>query len=289
MPDAGYCNIVVALFPEARPLIERLRLKEQPDAAPFRLFAGGGVRLIVSGVGARNAAAACGFLHAYGGAVRDSAWLNIGVAGHPTLEIGSVRWAQSVTDDTDTWYPQWTGAPIADGAPLRTVARPVEMGQSVDTTQEPALHDMEGAAFLAVCSRFSSLELVHCLKVVSDNNDSGTQVVTPKHVAALMLEACPVAQSVVADLQQLATEQASVHARPDGFDEIMQRWRFSVTQQRELRRLLVRWNALAFTERGPSSTAASVAAPEAVAAVAACPDARAVLERLRAGVDGRCL
>ncbi|MEM7166213.1 MAG: hypothetical protein AAF581_12155 [Planctomycetota bacterium] len=284
MSGDGFCNLVVALFAEARPLIERLHLVEAGDAAPFRLFQGDGVRLVVTGVGRLQAAAACGYLHRVGGSVRDDAWLNVGVAGHATLALGSVRWVQSVREAADSsvpnrWFPQWVGAPLCAAAPLLTVDRPVDFAAGTETAVDDRLpselYDMECSAFMAVCSRVSSLELVHAIKVVSDNGASGTAEVTPARVTEWIRAALPVVERCVYDLRELASAQRRVLAAPSGEAELLQQHRFSVTQQRELTRLLRRWDALQGTS--------------VLEYVAECADGRAVLSSLRTATEGQPL
>ena len=99
----GQVNLVVALSCEARPLIQRLNLKQAKSIAGFRLYGNRqGVNLIVSGVGKLATAAACGYL---AGSQADeqaaaAAWLNVGIAGHRNMPLGEGALVHKVIDQS---------------------------------------------------------------------------------------------------------------------------------------------------------------------------------------------
>ena len=157
-------HLVVAHPAEARPLIARYNL--QGDPAPFPLYRGDGMLLVVSGPGRTAAAAAAGFLAGVDGAGPGTAWLNLGMAGHSELPIGQGLLAQRVHDATSgaTWFPALVFDAPCPTAPVVTVERLEQ-----DYEDEP-LYDTEAAGFFAAASRFASVELVHAYKIVIDNH-----------------------------------------------------------------------------------------------------------------------
>ena len=81
-------NFIVALQPEARPLIEGYKLVKRNDSSAFPVFENVNHRLIISGIGRMNAAAATGYLLSELGQPTH-AILNLGIAGHGELPTGT--------------------------------------------------------------------------------------------------------------------------------------------------------------------------------------------------------
>ncbi len=91
-------HLVVALAAEARPIARHLGLRGSDETAPFRLYRSESIRLVVTGVGRNACAAGAAYAFAKAGEVRDAAWINVGVAGHATAEIGSAFVAAKIRD-----------------------------------------------------------------------------------------------------------------------------------------------------------------------------------------------
>ncbi len=233
--------VVVATEVEGRPWVDTHRLRRRSAAWPW--FEGDGMALVVSGIGRERAAAAVGFAAARleGEAV---GWLNFGIAGHPTLEQGEVRWVDRVEGPVGKpFYPVSGRRLTLATAGLRTVDRPEREFPA------PVLYDMEGSAFAATASRIAPLELVHLLKVVSDNRTT-TMPVTPKGrpdpavLGSWLERACEAGGRVVEELlrsriRRLLERRLSAEALDFAGDR-----RLTVTQRRQLHRLLERHLAL---------------------------------------------
>ena len=93
-------NFVVAHSHEARPIIDYYRLIKDKQHTGFNVFKNNQTRLIISGQGKINAAAATAYL---GGMralnVSPGMWVNVGVAGHPDYSLGSLWRANKITDE----------------------------------------------------------------------------------------------------------------------------------------------------------------------------------------------
>ena len=81
-------NFIVALHPEARPIIERYGLEKRLSSIPFSFFENEKHQLIISGIGRINAAAATGYLLSQIDESPQSI-INLGIAGHGNLNIGT--------------------------------------------------------------------------------------------------------------------------------------------------------------------------------------------------------
>ena len=161
--------------------------------------------------------------------------LNIGIAGHQHHGIGSLFLADKITDN-DTgrrYYPPLTFTPPCPTASLISFAKPQ---QSYPVN---ALCDMEASAFYETATRFSTGELIHCLKVVSDNAAFPAKNIDPKQVSALIGEQLPSISSIFDELAKLAT--CIKPQETSEFNQLVNQYHFSVNEQIQLKKLLSRW------------------------------------------------
>ncbi len=246
-----YC--VVALPAEARPLIGAWGLKRCPESTCLPVYKSADDRrwLIISGVGRVAAAMAVGFLAHFAGANRSGAWLNAGIAGSAAHPLGSLIIGHKVVDTAvrRSWYPsqlfQGPRLKVCPGAVIYTGDHPVS-----DYPPEGVV-DMEAAAVCAAALRFSSVELVQCLKVVSDTPERGVNLVTKDHAVGLMEAQLETLNAVADELLSLSDELAGLSQEPPHYSEMLGRWRWTTSQSHQLKKLLGRW-ALVFPGRLPA-------------------------------------
>jgi len=230
---------VVALAAEARPLIDALKLKREIDS-PWQYYKHEDNHLLLTGIGKINAAAACGWLIGAKPELSRSPWINIGIAGHATAELGSLFWVERLKAPKIDLYPALhVRHPIA-GARLQTVDAPC-----TDYT-DAQLVDMEGLAFYQSCSRFVPLELLHILKVVSDNREHSLEQLNKEKVTGLI--AANVEQ-IINFSERLSTLAKSLpedtpHNLQDTLGQFHGEWRFSHNQKLQLEKLQMRHYAL---------------------------------------------
>jgi adenosylhomocysteine nucleosidase len=236
----GWVNVVVALPAEARPLASAFGLRPVAGCDPFRVFSAERVRLIVSGPGKAAAAAAAGYLFRLGGGCRDQGWLNAGVGGHGSHPPGSAFLAHKVSDgcSLESWYPPRVFSPPCPGEEVLTV------GSVERAYPRPVIYEMEAAGFMAACLRFSTAELVQVLKIVSDNPRSPARGVSGRRVSALLAGQQGAIRAVQGSLAGLAGELEELSRLPEEPELFFRAWRFTATQQHQLRDLLRRWRLL---------------------------------------------
>ncbi len=233
-------HFVVALLPEAQPLIDYYHLKALPNSEPFKVYEGDGKRLIISGIGKTQAASAAAFLHVFSGGLRNQIWMNVGVAGHSERNLGDGILAHKVTDQVSgkSWYP-----PIVIETPCPT--------ESVLTVERPEtryqgswVYEMEAAGFYSTAVRFSTAELIHCFKVISDNPKSSTKKVSPALAKRLIRNHLQTIDIILKRTTKLAEELIPLEAAPVEFQKFLGHWHFTVSEQHRLRRLLKRIETL---------------------------------------------
>ena len=223
-------RFVVALPSEARPIVERYRLKHQEGAWP--VYIRDDVALVVSGVGKTAAAAATGFLHSRAGEQRDVPWINVGIAGHQNSSIGSAFVAHTIRSGEKCFYPPRIGITQLKAAPLVTV------NQVEESFQDSALYDMEAAGFYETAIRLATAELVQCFKVVSDNRQTAWTTVSAAHAKHLITESLDTLDNLVNSLQDLAIEIRATQSKPFLLQEFLNKWRFTTSEARRLEQLL---------------------------------------------------
>ena len=231
--------IVTAFDAEARPLIDHFRLRRQADHG-FPVYAGGDVWLVVSGPGRINAAAATTHLHARAGFPWDNTWINAGIAGHADLPQGEARIAHKITDKASgkSWYPALvTGSPW-ESAPLLTVDQP-DREYAYD-----GLVDMEASAFVETALRFSTGELVHVLKIVSDNRESPAVIPTASQLESWIAPHMAPLEEFCRSLERLAMPLETPAGVTQQYETLTAAMHFTISQQNRLQQLLQRWQAL---------------------------------------------
>lgn len=262
-------HLFAALPCEAGPLIDAFALRAAQAAGPFRHYRdrSGALSLTLTGPGIANAAAAvmdtgrryptaAGQVHG---------WLNIGIAGHARHAPGQAFLACAVyaPDAAHSYFPQFACAPALPLLPLQSCLRPC-LDHDV---RDGRLKDMEASGFYAMALRLAPAECVHCLKIVSDNAQQGPETVSAPRVSNWVRRHRPAIDRCIACIRECcATLGAPALDRQ--LHCFFRHARFTVSQQHQLRRLLVRWQAL-WPDRAPERL------------LAAGDDARRILHKLQ--------
>jgi hypothetical protein len=233
-------NIVTAFPGEARPLIDCLGLTDKDTQGPGTLYRNEKCRLVISGAGKIQAAAATAWLQDSGPVNGNTAWLNIGIAGHASRPVGEGALAHRITDHGTgkSWYP-----PQAHGLTLAT-----DNLITVDIAQtgypQDVLYDMEAAGFFPVACRSTIAELVQCYKVVSDNRNNPVAGVTPGQGEALITDRLADITRLVRVLDELSDAVIDRRVPENSIARFTSHWRFTVSQRHQLEKLLARWDAM---------------------------------------------
>ena len=229
---------VVALDCEARPIIDHWRLQRDRHQRAFPVYRSEArdCGLIVSGVGAMNAATATAHLLAITGD-RPAVCLNIGITGHANRAIGSAIIAHTVYDQVrdHSYYPPLLFSPCCESDALHTV------GVVGDYYPDNAALDMEASGFFSAALRYTNAELVHALKVIADNSAQSRRAINKQNTQARIAANIGVIEHTVACLSELAADTVEL---PIGVPEAWQTLRFSFSQQQQLMDLLRRWYTL---------------------------------------------
>ena len=116
------------------------------------------------------------------------------------MTIGSLFLADKITDN-DTgrrFYPPLIFTPPCPTANLITFAK------AQSSYPDSALCDMEASGFYETATRFTTGELCHCLKIVSDNESTPATGIQPYRLSELIHNHLETIGAIVATLGKLA-------------------------------------------------------------------------------------
>ncbi|KAF3363336.1 hypothetical protein PHSC3_000090 [Chlamydiales bacterium STE3] len=232
--------LIAALSCEAEPLIDHFDLQEKDISGNFLIYESESIILIVSGVGKCNIATAVGYLYGLSSSPYH-AWLNIGVASHATYSIGQGFAIHKITDISShfNYYPVFTKNPPCPTASLVTIEK------SEKHVSESELCDTEGSAFFVASRQFSTVELIHCYKVVSVHSELSVKKIDKKMASRLI-------GARLSDISQMAD---SLKNTAETLKKVNQfygqelslfffHWHFSSVQSYQLKRLLQKWRSI---------------------------------------------
>lgn len=224
-----------ALHCEAKPMIRFYGLKKLQQPHPFDVYVGDNAAVIIAGVGKVAMAAAV----AYTLALYKPFFpvlINFGIAGHKELQTGTLVLSDKIIDGDNRqkkFYPQLIGRFPCRAMPLCTLSQP-DFNYDAEI-----LFDMEGAAFYEIAVKFSSSELIHCMKIISDNCAESADGINAKQVGSWVEAQLDMIDKIVMQLAELRSRV--VEQEPEHYREIIDRYHFTVTAQFRLIALLKRW------------------------------------------------
>ena len=199
--------IHTALHAEARAIIAHFNLKRQHKERAFAYYANADIHLVESGTGKTNAATSVGWLSARISA-ENPVWLNIGMAGHANHDIGMLKLAHHIEDQAKGHH--WNPPILTNTHPASDNLLTVDSPDS--SYPDNAMVDMEASGFLTAACRFTRIELIHSLKVISDNRQNPPVRMKPKAVEILFEPHLTEIQQYMEQLLEL--RRTLVHTQP---------------------------------------------------------------------------
>lgn len=235
-------NIVVAHSLEAKPLIEMLRLKKLASSTIYPIYQNDeGVCLIVSGMGRTSAAGATAYLAAKQENISNvaRAWLNIGIAGHRTVELGEGVLAEKISDRSSglSYYPSMLFSGFTTSEIITVDVPELEY-------PENAAYEMEAIGFYSTATRIVTSELVQVFKIISDNPGNHVHNIDLASIADWINGQREQITEISRQLEEAAQNFNAVYSLPDEYFELERKCNFSATQQVQLKRMCQRYMAL---------------------------------------------
>ena len=232
--------VFCALACEARPLIHAWQLKKVASkGGAFTLYASDEKIVVVTGIGKLAMAGAVGYaLGLFADHHQPPVLLNLGIAGHRSYPVGAVCLAHKIVDIDSgrSFFPQ---LPFA--VPCTTLALATHAKPHVSYVGDE-LYDMEAAGFYEMAVKFSTSELIHAVKVVSDNAETPIANIDASLVENWIGGQIPVIEGL---LIQLSKMQQVLQAQDSTlYQQLLTQFHFSVTSALKLKTLIQRWHLL---------------------------------------------
>ncbi|NLO82447.1 MAG: hypothetical protein GX094_05230 [Clostridiales bacterium] len=239
--------VVAALPWEARPIVERHKLKRDDGCKFFPLFKGNGMYLIVSGIGKMASAIATTYLLAGVNTDQGVAIVNIGVCGAASQKhsIGTPVLIHRIVDyETGReYYPDiLLEHPFVEGS-IATHNRLVRQ-KDVDSGQIQLCADfvdMEASGFFQAASKFLSPHQIYIIKIIGDYLEADN--FDKSEIVGLITEAMDKIDGFL--------EQIEIYCKPNEpifsddelgqLEDIKKRLRLTVTQGHQLVELARRY------------------------------------------------
>ena len=230
-------HIFCALPCEAESIIDNFKLARLNEFKLFKMYqsAEKEISLVVTNIGINNAIDAVTYHHACIKTSRHDIWLNIGIAGHENIPIGEIRLVNKIVEhkSQSCWYPQIIFNPPCECIDLITLENP-------STEYQPCLYDMEASGFFFAATQYGTLELIHSVKIISDNEKAPISKIDKNNVEQLIRNNISIINKILDELRLLSSEIESIKKQPKNYDNFLKKWHFSQTEKYQLLSLLVK-------------------------------------------------
>jgi len=235
--------IVVALFCEAKPMIQYFGLSKGPDSTRFPVYSNADLKLIVSGTGLIKSAVALTYLLTRYPGSRATTAINIGICGSVSrnMDIGTpILFNKIVGYDTGkAFYPDMLlNHGFLEGT-LHSFSRPVSAENLGNA--EVRFVDMEAAGFMEAAAVFLPPHNIYCLKFVSDYLDR--KKLEPGFVSELIQKNLDGIENLIASTRSLCKDQSTVLSIEENemLDTIGENLKLSVTMKHQFKSLAVHY------------------------------------------------
>ena len=223
--------LICALYPEAKPLIDKFKLKKTDDGK-FQIFKDDAITLVITGTGQISAAIATAYVLTKYECHKADFVINIGICAG-MLPVKRAYLINKITDVSSgrTYYPDMLYKSAFEESELFS-------GNSILSEGNYPLYDMEAAAIYQAAIKFISTDRISFIKIVSDN-------FSPESVKTVINDCLEGNISIIDEYiltcKHIADEIIATEASDDYihlFDQLKQDFHCSVTMENSLKGLL---------------------------------------------------
>ena len=157
-------HFIVATSSESRLIIKKLKLKKIQPSSGFDFFYNDSFSMTISGLGKINSALGVAHTFFKFKGLSNNIWINIGLAGHEREKIGTLILVDKIYDfeTQKSMYPFFVKNYKIKRLNCTCYSKP-------NFNYSNSLSDMESSGFFSSANKYSSKEIIHSLKIVSDN------------------------------------------------------------------------------------------------------------------------
>ena len=232
-------HIFCALKCEAEPIIDNFNLIRLNDYELFKIYQSidQKISLVITNIGKNNAEDAVIYHHNCIKTCKSDIWFNIGIAGHENIEIGEIRLINKIVDfeNKSCWYPQIIFESPCNSIDLISLEKPSNKYQS-------CLYDMEASGFYYAATKYGTLELIHSVKIISDNSSSPISLINKNKVKQLVKGKIGIIEIILDELRLLSNEIQVIKKEPKDYKNFLKKWHFTQTEKHQLHNLILKLN-----------------------------------------------
>lgn len=227
-------RFIVSTFSEAKPIIDIFKLKKNHDYKKFSVFDSDKISLTVSKIGKVNSALAVAYTFYKICNNKNDIWLNFGLCGHKSYEIGSIFLVNKILDNSNdkVFFPFITNFKINTLSCITLEKKGINYKDS--------LFEMESSGFFQATTKFSSKELIFILKIVSDNELKSVNFENSEEIYNIIIEKESVLKNFCNHLLNL--NKMTLHKNQNIFNEeterIFNKINLTFTEKQQMRTLL---------------------------------------------------
>lgn len=230
-------HFIVALKPEAKPLIEHYQLKRlsQDKKTVYAVYTNkdNTISLTLSGIGKLNAACAVIETYQLFEKSKYDIWLNIGIAGHGKKDIGELIVINKIVDalSSKQYFPSFIfkhGLTVSE----------IHCFDFPSNDYDDVAMDMESCGFYELASKIGIVDFIHCLKVVSDNSEESLAGINAAIVSELVEKQIPVILDFINSLEKQQLEILNDSESASIVNTLLAQYHFTVSQKHQLQQVI---------------------------------------------------
>lgn len=226
-------HLIVATQLEANPLIKSFDLKKNISEGDFDFFSNDKYSLTITGIGKINSA--IGVTHTFFKfKKKNNIWINIGFAGIDKYKIGNLYLVNKVTDnDTKkSLYPIFITDHKIEKKNCITYGL-------VNKKYNDSLSDMECSGFFSSANRYSTKEIIHSLKIVSDNKKEEIKLSDKELINCIFQKNIPKIKKFILDIEKVwelfFKKETYINNK---IDNELQKFKYTFSEAIQMKRLL---------------------------------------------------
>lgn len=235
-------HIITALHAEAKPIIRHFNLRKLENSNIFEAYTNSThtITLTISGIGKLASAAAVIHTLNISPSSNIRSWLNIGIAGHKSLDLGTPVIANKIIDNgtKQTWFPQIVFKSRLLSLPIMT------LDTATDQYPDDLMLDMESAGFYSSACKVATCELAHCLKIISDNEHTHYQELNKNIIQSLIENNIEEIARLIDSLKTLSLEIKEITYDENLFNKLTSIQHFTHSRKIQLKKILTKWRIL---------------------------------------------
>jgi hypothetical protein len=228
--------IFCALEIEARIFIDTYHLKKTTQINHFKIFSSPELIVMITGIGAKNCQIAIGLFKGLFPAFQGNL-INFGCAGHKKFPLGSLFFSHIVENQSDSrFFLNPNHDLLIPFSKVKTVE------QADHDYLEDTLKEMEAFYFIDAALLFFTIDQLHVLKIVSDNEQNPFKLLNKETLLKLCYTQKTVLQKTVTFLTKSQQDPAL-----NLIETLKEQFHLTETKAHAIKRLLERAIALDLT------------------------------------------